>query len=87
MHMNIDEQNQPPVDEERRAFLQTAGKTAIVAPAAALLLAASTMPDKAHAQVTSGSGSGGDGNPAGGGIGALAVFLSAAAVWHRSRKG
>ena len=69
-----------PAEEARRAFLATAGKATAAAPAAALLLAASAIPDKAHAQLTSGS------LPAGGGLGALLVFGGAAAAWHALRQ-
>jgi hypothetical protein len=62
-------------DNDRRAFLARAGKTAVTAPAAALLLAASSIPNKAHAQASSGISRGG-------GEGALLVFLAAAARWH-----
>ncbi|WP_428624793.1 hypothetical protein [Sedimenticola sp.] len=45
--MSKDKQT-PAVDKSRRAFLETAGKAAAVAPAAALLLATSTQTAKAQ---------------------------------------
>ncbi|MET0093410.1 MAG: hypothetical protein ABW120_07745 [Sedimenticola sp.] len=46
----MDDKKKTPVDESRRKFLETAGKAAVVAPAAGLLLAAS----KSSAQALSG---------------------------------
>jgi hypothetical protein len=66
-------------DEARREFLANAGKVAVAAPAAALLFAASSIPNKANAQLTSG------GTPAGGGEAALVTFVAAAAAWHKFR--
>ena len=77
--MNTEEPAQTADSEARRNFLATAGKTAAVAPAAALLLAASSVPNKANAQVSSGN------TPHGGGDIALVTFLGAAAAWHKLR--
>jgi len=77
--MDAREPPEAPADDTRREFLANARKIAVAAPAAALLLAASSVPDKANAQVTSG------GTPAGG-AGAVLVFAGAAAVWHKLRQ-
>jgi len=66
-------------EEARRHFLANAGKVAVVAPAAALLLAASSVPSAAQAVPSSGN------IPHGGGDAALVAFLGAAAGWHALR--
>lgn len=68
-------------EEARRNFLANAGKAAVAAPAAALLLAASSVPNAANAAPGSGS------IPHGGGDAALVAFLGAAAAWHKLRGG
>lgn len=70
-----------PASEARREFLANTKNIAVTAPAAALLLAASSIPNAANAQATSGRV-----ESAGGGVGAVLVFAGAAAAWHKMRE-
>jgi hypothetical protein len=59
--INKDEIQDEPVDKQRRKFLKTSGKAAVIAPAVSLILASGSKPAAAQEVYAPGNGGGGCG--------------------------